>query len=257
MRIDGKEITNQNKNNRQGHRQTIRSQVQGLSRFWQDRKNERNSQHLPTIDGGVPFLLEIEPTTDVEFLRGLGFEVVCDLDEGFIVVSSEQIDLADFLEKIDGFVNKKYGTGNVAKVYALHTDDDRLKRILSKELYNQWSNLDNASHYTVDISVSCSGTTSPPNLPNIHKDETEEDYNNRLNDRILQYQQAIDELIMERQTQLEDIVSYYHGEFLSSFIEDGDSFSVTLKITGTGLRDIVLNYSYILKWHSRRKLCAM
>ena len=61
--------------------------------------------NLPTIAGGVPFLLEIEPTTDVEFLRGLGFEVVCDLDEGFIVVSSEQTDLEDFLQKVDGFVS--------------------------------------------------------------------------------------------------------------------------------------------------------
>ncbi|WP_368280363.1 S8 family peptidase [Enterocloster citroniae] len=245
--VPGKQMTNQNKNNRQGHRQTIRSQAQGLSRFWQDRKNERNSKNLPTIEGGVPFLLEIEPTTDVEFLRGLGFEVVCDLDEGFIVVSSEQTNLADFLEKVDGFVNNIRGTGNVAKVYALHTDDDRLKRILSEELYNQWSKLDGATYYTVDISVGCAGTGSPPNLPSIRKDEAEEDYNNRVKDKMLQYQLAVDELIMERQTQLENIVSYYDGEFLSSFIEDGDSFSVTLKITGIGLRDVVLNYSYIFE----------
>lgn len=245
--VPGKQMTTQNKNNRQGHRQTIRSQAQGLSRFWQSRQDERNKQNLPTIDGGVPFLLEIEPTTDVEFLRGLGFEVVCDLDEGFIVVSSEQTDLAVFLEKIDGFVNNVRGTGNVAKVYALHTDDDRLKRILSEELYHQWSILDSETYYTVDISVGCAGTSSPPNLPSIRKDEAEEDYNNRVQDKIRQYQEAVDELIMERQTQLENIVSYYNGEFLSSFIEDGDSFSVTLKITGAGLRDVVLNYSYIFE----------
>ena len=52
---------------------------------------------------------------------------------------------------------------------------------------------------------------------------------------------------MERQTQLENIIGYYGGEFLSSFIEDGDSFSVTLKIKGAGLRDVVLNYSYIFE----------
>lgn len=245
--VPGKQITSQNKNNRQGHRQTIRSQAQGLSRFWEDRKNERNRHNLPTIDGGVPFLLEIEPTTDVEFLRGLGFEVVCDLAEGFIVVSSEQVDLADFLEKIDGFVDNVRGTGNVAKVYALHTDDDRLKRILSEELYNQWSTLDSTTHYTVEISVSCAGTGSPPNLPSIREGEIEEDYNKRVKDKIIQYQQAVDELIMERQTQLENIIGYYEGEFLSSFIEDGDSFSVTLKIAGKGLRDVVLNYSYIFE----------
>lgn len=103
--VPGKQMTTRNKNNRQGHQQIIRSQAQGLSRFWQDRQTTRKNQNLPTIAGGVPFLLEIEPTTDVEFLRGLGFEVVCDLDEGFIVVSSEQTDLEDFLQKVDGFVS--------------------------------------------------------------------------------------------------------------------------------------------------------
>lgn len=53
--VSDKQTTAQNKNNRQGHQQTIRSQAQGLSRFWQDRQNTRKDQKLPTIAGGVPF----------------------------------------------------------------------------------------------------------------------------------------------------------------------------------------------------------
>lgn len=245
--VPGKETTTQNKSNRSGHQQAIRTQAQQLSRFWQERQDARINQSLPTVAGGVPFLLEIEPTTDVEFLRGLGFEVVCDLDEGFIVVSSEQTNLADFLQKVDGFVDNVRGTGNVAKVYSLHTDDDRLKRILSQELYNQWSTLDSGAPYTVDISVGCSGIGSPPTLPSQRTNETEDDYNARVRQKIQQYQQAVDDLIMERQDQLETMVAYYNGEFLSSFIEDGDSFSVTMRINGAGLRDVVLNYSYIFE----------
>ncbi len=245
--IPGKQATAHNKQNRQAHHDSLRSQAHGLSRFWQDRQTARQNQNLPTIAGGVPFLLEIEPTTDVEFLRGLGFEVVCDLDEGFIVVSSEQTDLADFLQKVDEFVSNIRGTGNIAKVYALHTDEDRLKRILSDELYAQWSTLGNDTVYTVEISVNCAGTASPPNLPSKKENESEDEYNNRIKTKMDKYQQEVDELIMERQTQLENIVHDYNGEFISSFIEDGDTFSVTLKITGNGLRDVTLNYSYIFE----------
>lgn len=245
--IPGKLITNRNKQNRQAHSNGLHSQAQGLSRFWQDRKDARNQQNLPTIAGGIPFLLEIEPTTDVEFLRGLGFEVVCDLDEGFIVVSSEQTDLNDFLQKVEGFVSNVHGTGNVAKVYALHTDEDRLKRILSKDLYERWNVLVNNEDYTVEISVSCAGTASPPNLPNKRENESDTDYNNRIKEAQDRYYQEVDALIMERQQQLENIVHDYNGEFLSSFIEDGDTFSVTVRISGSALRDIVLNYSYIFE----------
>lgn len=107
--------------------------------------------------------------------------------------------------------------------------------------------MDNATDYTVDISVGCSGTGSPPNLPSMRENETEEDYNNRVRSKMEQYYQEVDIIIMERQEQLENIVHYYNGEILSSFIEDGDSFSVTLKVSGTGLRDVVLNYSYIFE----------
>lgn len=245
--IPGEQATVYNNENRKPHRNALRSQAQKLSRFWQDRKNVRSEQSLPIIEGGIPFLLEIDPTTDVEFLRGLGFEIVCDLNEGFIVVSSKQTDLADFLQKVEGFVSNIRGTGNVARVYALHADDDRLKRILSDDLYSQWATLDDTANYTVDVSVSCSGTTPPPNLPSRKENESEEKYNNRIRDKINKYQQIIDDLIMERQTQLENIVSAYNGEFLTSFIEDGDTFSTTLRISGGGLRDVVLNYSYIFE----------
>jgi hypothetical protein len=246
-KVPGRRATTQNKQNRQTHRDSLRSQAQKLSRFWHDRRDARSNKNLTAIKGGVPFLLEIEPTTDVEFLRGLGFEVICDLEEGFIVVSTEQIDLEDFIQKIDAFVTSTHGSGNVAKVYALHADDDRIKRILSTELYNQWNTLDDATVYIIEVSVSCAGTASPPNLPDKLKNETNEQYNNRILEKINQYSQAVDAIIMERQTQIENIVNDYEGKFLSPFIEEGDTFSVTVRISGKGLRDIVLNYSYIFE----------
>ena len=243
--VPGKENTTQNKANRQTHSGNLRSQAQVLSRFWQDRKNTRQNQNLPTIPGGVPFLLEIEPSTDVEFLRGLGFEVVCDLEEGFIVVSSEQTDLADFLQRVDGFASNVHGTGNIAKVYALCAEEDRLKRILSSSLCDQWNTLDANAVYTVELSVSCAGTATSPNLPSRKDEESDNDYNARVDEKKREYRERINEIIMTRQTELERIVRDYNGELPTSFVEDGDSFSVTMRISGRGLRDVVLNYSYI------------
>ena len=241
----GEEKTAQNRANRQTHGNNLKSQVRVLSRFWEDRKTSRQNQNLPVIAGGVPFLLEIEPTTDVDFLRGLGFEIVCDLDEGFIVVSSAQTDLAAFLEKVDGFVSNVNRTGNVAKVYALCADDDRLKRILSGDLYAQWNTLDGNGTYMVELSVSCAGTATPPNMPNKRNNESEDEYNARVEEKKRNYREEIDAIIMKRQTELENIVQDYDGELPTSFVEDGDTFSVTMKISGKGLRDVILNYSYI------------
>ncbi|MGL6196919.1 MAG: S8 family peptidase [Thermoguttaceae bacterium] len=244
---NGGETTQNNRQNRQAHGNSLRSQARGLSRFWEDRRATRQSQNLPTIAGGVPFLLEIEPTTDVDFLRGLGFEIVCDLEEGFIVVSSEQTDLADFQQKVEGFVFTQRGTGNVAKVYALCADADRLKRILSERLYSQWNTLDDNKIYTVELSVSCAGTATPPNLPTQKNKESDDEYNRRVEEKKAKYRQEIDDIIMERQGQLENIVRDYDGELPTAFIEDGDTFSVTMTISGRGLRDIVLNYPYIFE----------
>lgn len=47
---------------------------------------------MPTIETGIPILLEIDPSANISFLNGLGFEVVCELDEGFIIVATEDID---------------------------------------------------------------------------------------------------------------------------------------------------------------------
>ncbi|MDR1086599.1 MAG: hypothetical protein LBP22_17515, partial [Deltaproteobacteria bacterium] len=95
-----------------------------------------------------------------------------------------------------------------------------------------------------------------PNLPSERNNETNEQYNSRIQKKINQYYQKIDATIMERQSQLENIVNYYNGEFMSSFIEDGDTFSVTVKMSGKGLRDVVLNYFYIFEMSFKSEVTA-
>lgn len=88
--------TAQNKQNRRGHGSKLKKSASDLSKFWNTRRTERKQKKLPSIEGGIPFLLQIDPSTDVSFLYGLGFEIVCDLDDGFIVVASEDMELSVF-----------------------------------------------------------------------------------------------------------------------------------------------------------------
>jgi hypothetical protein len=171
--------TAQNQQNRQTHGGNLKKSASDLSKFWNNRRNERQQQNLPTIEGGIPFLLQIDPSTDVNFLYGLGFEIVCDLDDGFIVVAAEDADLNLFQQKVDDFINDKRRSGSPAKVYGFCSDEDRLAKILSKTLYEKWATIDGTNIFTLDISIECNGLTRIPDLPDRESNESGDDYSTR------------------------------------------------------------------------------
>jgi hypothetical protein len=205
---------------------------------------------LLDIQLGIPFLLEIDPDSDVEFLRGLGFEIVCSLEDGYIVVASDDADLVTFNAKADDFINQvSRNSGTPARIYAMCADEERLRRILSDSLYAGWANLNDDDLYCVDIGVSCGGTTPLPERPDRKKDEGDECYDHRLSNWQRNFNEAYqkwDALALERQEEIIEIISAYNGNILSDFIQETDSFSFRLDIIGKGLRDLVLNYPYIV-----------
>lgn len=238
--------TAQNKQNRQGHGSKLKKSASDLSKFWNTRRTERKQKNLPLIEGGIPFLLQIDPNVDVNFLYGLGFEIVCDLDDGFIVVASEDVNLNIFQEKVDDFISEKQRSGSPANIYGLCADCDRLALILSKSLYEKWAALDETNIYTVDISIECNGMTRNPDLPEKDENESDEDYSKKCQNCVAEYYKKIDDIAMKRQEQFENIVLPYDA-VVGSYIENVDSFSVTVSISGEGLRDLVQNYGYIFE----------
>lgn len=238
--------TAQNQQNRKLHGGNLKKSAFALSKFWNNRRNNRSQQNMPTIEGGIPFLLQIDPSTDVGFLYGLGFEVVCDLDDGFIVAATDDADLNLFQQKIDDFISNKQRSGSPARIYGLCSDDDRLAQILSKTLYGKWSMIDGTSNFTVDISIECNGLTRTPNLPDRKDDETESAYSTRCKQIEAKYYESIDEIARKRQNQFETIVAAYNST-VGSYIDNVDSFSVRITINGNGLRDLVQNFGYIFE----------
>ena len=238
--------TAQNLQNRQTHGSKLKKSASDLSKFWNNRRDERKQQNLHIIEGGIPFLLQIDPSTDVDFLYGLGFEVVCDLDDGFIVVASEDADLNQFQQKVDDFISNKQRSGSPGRVYALCSDEDRLAQILSKTLYEKWSTIDGTSIFTVDISVECNGLTRIQDLPEKNMNESNPEYINRCEKLQNEYDMAVDKIASALQAQFIRIVSAYDAT-VGAYIDDVDSFSVRITINGNGLRDIVHNFGYIFE----------
>lgn len=101
--------TKRNTANRIAHGSYVKRRSAELSCFWKERRAERSENALPEIKAGIPILIEIDPSADIDFLRGLGFEIVCEIEEGFIIVATEDVDLSVLNEKADAFVAKCNG----------------------------------------------------------------------------------------------------------------------------------------------------
>lgn len=249
--------TLRNKENRVMHGDYMKRRSAELSNFWKERRSNRIEQNLPIIEMGVPILLEIDPSTNIDFLRGLGFEIVCEIEDGFIIVASEDIDFSILNKKVDAFIaNLTTRCNSPSKIYALCEDSDRLKRVLSHELYVKWPTILPNDIYIIDVSVSCCGNIELPKRPVRAKNESNEKYEVRQQNWKTRFDKAYmkwDELKMEREEILENFVADYGGEIME--LVDGtqcvsnlpDSFSARLKISGKCLRDLVLNFAYVFE----------
>ena len=249
--------TKRNTANRIAHGGYVKRRSAELSRFWKERRAERSENALPEIETGIPILLEIDPSADIDFLRGLGFEIVCEIEEGFIIVATEDVDLSVLNEKADAFIaNVTARCNSPAKVYALCEDGDRLKRILSKELYAKWATISPDAIYVIDIGVSCCGNIELPKRPDRKDDETDEHYSvreQRWTEKFNIAYMVWDEIKMQREETIESFVSDYNCEIveladgISEIVDLPDSFSARLRISGKCLLVLVLNFAYIFE----------
>lgn len=255
--IGQNELTVRNKENRVSHGTYIKRQAEQLSRFWSDARNTRMQNNLPELPAGIPLMLEIDPDIDVDFLRGLGFEIVSEVDNGFVLVSSEDINLERFNLKLQNFIdeaNKK--CNSPAKIYGLKTNDDRVDKILSDSLKEKWNEINDNTIYLIEISISCSGEKKIPEKPLIENNEDSAHYEHRLSNWKVRYDDAYSEwdmLAIERQNNIERFIEGYDGSIITYidnaeiYINFPDSFTAKVSINGKGLKDIVTNFPYVFE----------
>ncbi len=94
-----------NKGNRAGHAGGLQSLSSSVSANWKTRQADRIQSGLPPIDAGIPLLLRIDTSLDLDELRRqFKFEIISEQEDGFVIVASEDVDLADFQQKLSDFI---------------------------------------------------------------------------------------------------------------------------------------------------------
>ncbi|MFA5504668.1 MAG: S8 family peptidase [Vulcanimicrobiota bacterium] len=210
------------------------------------------------MPAGVPLLLEIEPSQDIDWIiTSLGLEIVAEEEDGYVIVASSDINFEKLREVLENFEDKGHGTGSLAKVYKIEDEQERLKRILSPTLWNNWPNLKDSNLYTVDVSIECAGQVRLPPKP----ERTDKDTDQRYQGKLDRWQRKIDEANMEwdeifekREESLLKFVRAYNGEIhhlrenaARTLVKLPDCLEARLEISGQGLRDLVQNFPFLFE----------
>lgn len=251
-----------NKNARATHSSSLKTAATTLGAFWKAQDQDRSAKKLPPLPAGKPILVQIDPSLELDVLRDkFKFEVVSEQDEGFVLVATEDVDLTEFKRLVDAFAVSVQGSAKVADVHKLYDDPqqvDRLRRILSERLAEQWPAIVDQTDYVVDVGISCTGTIAIPDPPVRGKRDTDASWAQKESTWASQRASAYSEwndLLDSRQDEVIDFVKAYKADVLNlshdgSSLDAGvlpDGFTVRLKIVGRGLKDLVLNYPYVFE----------
>lgn len=253
------ELTRENKTHRNRHAEHLRGQIADFSGYWFDFRNGR-SDDLPVVPNDVPILIRIdENEADIDYLvKTFNFEIVSEVNDGYIIVSSDEIDLNKLLLKIEDFTSNIRGSAKVAEIYDVLDNNSRLQLILNGRLLDNWDILPLQEELTIDVSIECIGTVIIKDYPKESDYTRPENYERAVRRWKEEREQAYidwDDLVMEREGQIESFVQAYNGTVIdsTSYIDDGnqseipDSFTMRIKISVEGFKDLVLNYPYIFE----------
>jgi hypothetical protein len=248
-----------NRSNRAIHSAALGTSVGTVTAGWKTRQTVREQAGLPKLDG-IPLLLKIDPSLDLDDLRHFfDFEIVSEQEDGFVIVASGDISLASFQAKLTDFVASIEGSSNVARIHELRDDpnqEERLRRILSETLFNDWPTIAEDADYVVEVGVACVGTWQIPKKPKRGRLK-QQTWARKHAEWSRLRQDAYDKwdaLRDERMTAVGDIINHYDAEILGNFDDYKaeaptlpDSFTLRLKLAGKALKDLVLNFAYIFE----------
>ena len=252
--------------NRPTHSRKLLDSSELVIREWQVRRADLGEETQQIFPAGVSLRLQVEDTPDLRFLSTtFGFEIVAEDEDGFVIVTTEDIDLSLFRSKVEGFATEAYGSGNAARLYELKSEPERINKLLSESLRDIWLTMNEEALYYADLGITCLGTFHIPDAPERKNDEAEDKFEERMEKWRKKQARAYRELAatrQERTNKLHELVEgeAYRGKVLS-IIEDGfaslnddepeepdyaASFTARIHITGRGLKDVILNYRFVL-----------
>ncbi len=247
-----------NLKNRVGHAAALRTKRTAIQRDWERETHQRRSEGRPDMPGGFPLLLRVDPKLDIEFLRtSFGLEILCEQENGYLLAAANDFDLDAFERVVGKFEIKKRGGGTAAQLHDVLGPQQRLAHVLSPDLLALWPSIEADRRYIVDLSFHCLGTISPPKkLVPRKESESEVRFAGRKANYDLKFDAAYyawDNLRAERAANVLQLGKHYSAVELQSVDGDReahmlpDSFTIRLRISGDGLRDLVLNLPYLFE----------
>ncbi|HET6402918.1 MAG TPA: S8 family peptidase [Candidatus Kapabacteria bacterium] len=252
------DITEYNLTNRQDHAQQLRGSIANAARNWFELVRERETDGMPTLPIDMPLVLRCDPNLqDYEFLRGLGFEIIDESEDGVVLVATDPSSfekLEHALQKFETFAKKSGSAANLHSVLDQESTEERLARILSPELLEQWGEIDNDQDYFLEVGINCQGSHKLSASPARKKGEEEAHFDVRLEkwqEKLRKFSEEQNELMLEREQQFESYVLESGGEILDSSFEQledstfGDNITFTVHLKGRTIRDLVLNHPYV------------
>lgn len=236
----------QNRNNRKQHSQTLGQNTSNIKNSWEESIAQRESLGLAPINSEVqPLYMQISPSLlgDLQFdLENLGIEIISQEDEGFIIGASLD-NLRTLEEKIAGFENKEHGTGGIADLYKIidgNPESWKPESILSPELFSKWNEIQDEQEFHLEVSIAFDKPIKVTLNPDSRLYESQLRKKRRL-------EIERDNRLSERESNFEEFISHYNGELTSGFVHLADSFGCSVKLSGKGLKDLVVNYQFVFE----------
>lgn len=250
-------ITAANKGDAGGHGRKLKSSVELITTNWQAEQERRKEEGKPDLPDAVSFILQVDPDAfDADNLKSFGIEVVADLEEGYIIGASADTELSELRNKIANFINSETGGGKIPAIWELLEGTNRPEFILSDKLRADWDQIQDNQEYIVDVGISCIDIQEQySRCPQRERYKNDESFQRGIERWLSKHnltREEWDNLYFERSDKLDEFVRQYRGEILHN-IEGNeigvsrlpDSFSCRIRISGKGLKDLVLNFPYI------------
>lgn len=152
-------ITASNRNDRWGHGSRLKSSASSIAANWQSSIKEREEEEKPELPPARRIILQVDPRDfDPDTLKGYGIEVIGDLENGYIIGASADLELTELQQKIEKFLKEEKGGGKIPEVWDLIDGTKKLELILSPELWKYWDKVQDRQIYKIDVGFACVGT---------------------------------------------------------------------------------------------------
>ena len=258
------ERANYNLANRKEHFDNIDSQINVIKDSWATELKNREESGLPPLDNQniIPIFLQIDLAKDIESLKSFGIEIISQEEDGFIIgANADNFELLSLrFEQFLNQTNKKFKDSAAGVLEIISDPVARLRRVLSSDLLSKWENIEEVAE--IDVYVAISSYVKTPDYPIQGPKQSDESYASsidRFKRNYQDWQVRKDEVAMQRQNLLEQmIINPYQADFLGSsqYIEFDDGFACKIRISGRGLKDLVITYPFVFNIEEHDQLIS-